>query len=107
MRSANQRVGIDADDPGAVAPMGEIDFSMFDREDENAASLEAGAHCPYMFFDIESYPNAAGHHVPYLIVAIHANEERHIFQGDDCMTDFCEFAFSPEHKNYRFYSHNG
>lgn len=74
--------------------------------DENVLSEHDGQHCQYIFFDIETGRDKNNVHVPYLIVAMHADGSTHTFDSDECLQDFCDWAFAPEFRHYRFFAHN-
>lgn len=90
------------EETGSSASRGAVDVDA----DENVASLSVGERCQYIFFDIETGCDENDVHQPYLIMAMHADGTTYKFDGDNCLQDFCEWAFSLEFRNYRFFAHN-
>lgn len=106
--SSGQKIATDVGDCGSVEDEQtgrDMDVDV-GEEDENAASERVGELCQYVFFDIETSLDVSGTHQPYLIIAMLADGTVNKFEGDDCLQEFCDWAFSPTFRNYRFFAHN-
>lgn len=75
--------------------------------DENDAALELGRNAKFLFFDFETFLDIDNYHQCFLIVCQRANGDKPmIFNGPNCLSEFCDRIFRPEFKDFRLIGFN-